>query len=445
MKSRITELAVRADTVATGPLTPAVRAAVAAHLLDTVGALLAGYPTVRDRLDPALDSLFGAGARRIAYAGGVCTYCWETSDVHRYTAICPGVVVLPACLAALELDPDLTWDRLHRAYLAGYEVALAAGTSIGSAALLPRGWWPTALVAPLGGAAALALLRRLSPARTASAIALAAQQAGGSVAGSTAAADGRLLQGGQAADRAVAAVLLAEAGWRGALDMLDDPRSPLCCREDFPDTGQPLLTEVSIKAHAGAQQLQGAADAVRALRGRAPNLTTDLEELVCRLPAQVTPVVDRPLPLPSALSALPSAQYVLAAVALHGACRPGSFAAEVAGDPALRAVADRIRVVPDDELTAAYPGQWGATVVARTGTGEYTESRTDSPGDPAAPLSIADLIDKFCASAAPVLGRPAARRWARAVLDPPLDRPPRELVEDVLPLLRDRRAAKEHS
>jgi Xaa-Pro aminopeptidase len=42
----------------------------------------------------------------------------------------------------------------------------------------------------------------------------------------------------------------------------------------------------------------------------------------------------------------------------------------VAGDPALRAVADRIRVVPDAELTAAYPEQWGATVVARTGTGE---------------------------------------------------------------------------
>lgn len=434
--SFVAELADRAHAVAGEPLPERVRAAAGAHLADTVAAVVAGATTVRGPVQRLADrSGYEPGPRRTALTAGVYANVWEVAGIHRGAVLVPGCVVLPAALAALEMGSDVPWDLVLRSYAAGYEVALAAALAVGGDRLIAGGWWPTALVAPLGGAAAASLLLGQSPADTASAIALAAQQAGGTVAGSTARADGRYLLSGQAAERAVSAVLAVDAGWRGPLDVLDDERSPLRRRGGLPAGF--LLPETSIKAHAGAKHVQAAIDAVAdAMRDLVPPADAGaVRSIRCALPGPLVRPVDRPPPFGSALNALASAQFMLAVSVVRGRCSPWEFQPHVLEDAAVLGLAERVEVVPADDLAAAYPASWGARVEVTTARGTARAERRDARGDPGHELSVAELVAKFVTLSEPALGAEPARDLAEALLGADPAAPPSALRDVVLPWL----------
>ncbi|QRP43663.1 MmgE/PrpD family protein [Amycolatopsis sp. FDAARGOS 1241] len=432
--SLVGELAARAHSVAAAAVPPAVRAAVRAHLTDAVGALVAGRTTLGGSvagLARTLSPEFGA-ARRTAFVGGVYAHAWEAGDIHRGSVLCPGCVVLPATLAVLPARPGASADEFERAYLAGYEVALAAAAAIGGDRQIRRGWWPTALLAPLGGAAAASVLLDRPPEVTASAIALAAQHAGGSIAGATDRADGKYLLAGFAAERAITAFLAADSGWTGPLDILDDPRSPL--RREHPGLPEPYLTpETSLKPHAGAKHLQGAIDAVLELRRAGGWRPGEVRRLTCLLPAQLAGIVDRPPPFGSPLSALGSAQFVLAIAAIRGHCTPWDFEEAALRDDAVLELARVVRVAPADDLTAAYPAKWGARVELTTASGVVAADRLDARGDPGNRLAHHEIVAKFTTLARRELGPVRARAVAESLLRPGSG--VSALREHVLPLL----------
>ncbi len=103
-----------------------------------------------------------------------------------------------------------------------------------------------------------------------------------------------------------------------------------------------------------------------------------------------------------------SEQLVAHALA-HGSVRLDAFAPERLGDPALRALMDRIEVSLDAELDAAFPGRRAARVEI-----EWRDGGRDSwlqptrKGDPDAPLSDADLEAKVHELADPVIGAAGA-------------------------------------
>ncbi|MBO0875615.1 MAG: MmgE/PrpD family protein [Pseudonocardia sp.] len=429
--SLVVELADRAHTVAGERVPERVREATAAHLADTVAAVIAGYTTLRGPVERLADARQLAPPARTAFVGGAYAGAWEVAGIHRAAVLCPGCVVLPATLAALELRPEATEEEYLRAYLAGYEIALASALAVGGDRLIERGWWPTALLAPLGGAAAAAILLGLPVASTASAIALAAQQAGGTVAGNTADADGRYLLSGIAAERAVNAVLTAEAGWRGSLDVLDDLRSPM--RRLRPPPSDYLLPQTSMKAHAGAKHVQAALDALATVDGRARGIR-------CALPAPLVRAVDRPPPFRSPLNALASAQYTLAVSALRGRCTPWEFQPELLVDPEILDLAGRIEVVAADDLSAAYPASWGASVEVATTAGTVRVERRHARGDPGHELSGGELRHKVVTLAGPALGEEPARAMASALL---ATASTAELLDRVLPLLHRSHAMRE--
>ncbi|TNC20214.1 MmgE/PrpD family protein [Amycolatopsis alkalitolerans] len=429
--SLVSELAERGHAVATGRVPAAVLAAARAHLTDTVAAVVAGYTTLRAPAARLADARGLAPPARTAFTGGVYAGAWEVAGIHRGAVLCPGCVVLPAMLAALELRPSASGEEVLRAYLAGYEVALAAALSVGGDRLIELGWWPTALVAPLGGAAAASILLGKPVPAIASAIALAAQQAGGSVAGTTADADGRYLLSGLAAERAVTAVLTAGSGWRGPLDVLDDPRSPLRRRRNPPEPF--LLPETSLKAHAGAKHMQAALDALSAM-------DDEVRGIRCALPGPLVRAVDRPPPFRSPLHALASAQYMLAVAALRGRCTPWEFDAASLTDPRITGLARRVEVVADEELSRAYPVSWGARLEIATHSGTVRLERHHARGDPGHELSTGELLRKAVTLAGPALGDEAARGLASALLD---TTPAAVLTEQVLPLLRPQLARQE--
>src|SRR4051794_18414773 len=115
--SLVTELAEHAHSIARRAVPDPVSFAAKAHLMDTVGALLAGYATLHGRAELLVEGLglpanSGPGApgnlRRTAFLGGLYAHCWEVDDMHREAVLCPGCVVLPATLAVLDILPALS-------------------------------------------------------------------------------------------------------------------------------------------------------------------------------------------------------------------------------------------------------------------------------------------------------------------------------------------------
>ena len=87
--------------------------------------------------------------------------------------------------------------------------------------------------------------------------------------------------------------------------------------------------------------------------------------------------------------------FVLALIALRGVAGIDEFTEESIQDPELRAFHDKVEMVVDSEVDAAYPRTWiGLVEVETTDDHEFT-SKVDVPkGDPGNPLSRTEIEDK---------------------------------------------------
>ena len=77
---------------------------------------------------------------------------------------------------------------------------------------------------------------------------------------------------------------------------------------------------------------------------------------------------------------------------------------------------DRVQAVIDPELDRAYPEQWRAWARVTTTDGHELFSEVSDPkGDPANPLTLSELRDKFDELAAPGYGPESREAIAEAV------------------------------
>ena len=129
----------------------------------------------------------------------------------------PSTVLVPALMAEGEAIGACGAD-LIRAYLAGYEVwAELIGRDADSHHL--KGWHPTAVFGTVGGAAAIACLRKLDVLACRNALAIAASMAGGLVANFGTMT--KPFHAGRAASSAIEAVRLAMLGMTASADVLE--------------------------------------------------------------------------------------------------------------------------------------------------------------------------------------------------------------------------------
>jgi len=113
-----------------------------------------------------------------------------------------------------------------------------------------------------------------------------------------------------------------------------------------------------------------------------------------------------------------SLKYVVATALTGGSVRFAAFEPARLEDPATRALMKRIDVSLDPELDAAFPRQRAARVAIGAAGGRSGEwLQPTRIGDPDAPLTDAQLEDKYMELAGPVLGDTRAkallaRLWA---------------------------------
>ncbi len=405
----------------------ATRHAAKRHILDTLGACLAGSGEgVTEAAEAVLAEGMAAGAvpvpgrrRRAdaptaAYLGGAAGHGLELDDGHRPGSVHPGCVVVPAALAAGYVQ-GTSGPAFMTAVTAGYEVVarIAAAAQPG---LRRRGFHATGACGAFGAAAAVGALRGLDAAAMENALGLAASAAGGLFAFVGGGGEVKRLHAGQAARGGLLAALMAERGVAGPPNVLECPDgffqafagvenariAAVAGRDGF------AIAQCYIKPYACCRHFHGALDALFEI--------LDAEDLE---PAAVERVEVGTYAFAAAhgatgwdsmATAQLSFRFVMA-TALHArGIRPEHFSAACRGDLGVIADCAKIAVFVDADCEARYPRLRPAKVTLHASGGRSFARAVDEPlGAPRNPLDDGALGDKYLGLAGPVLGAERAR------------------------------------
>jgi 2-methylcitrate dehydratase PrpD len=184
---------------------------------------------VRDRGSSRQESTvafngFKTSAEDAAFANAVFGHGFEMDDTELHTASHPGITVIPPVLALGEIE-KITGKDLLTAIVVGYDVFIRIGLTTRS--MIDRGFHTTAVLGPLGAAAASSKVMGLGADTVINALAIAASQAGGLAEYTESGGSVKRVHAGFAAQSGLRAVLLAKAGLTGPPTALEG-RKGLC-------------------------------------------------------------------------------------------------------------------------------------------------------------------------------------------------------------------------
>ncbi|HTZ38281.1 MAG TPA: MmgE/PrpD family protein [Stellaceae bacterium] len=405
-------------------------------IFDTVGVTLAGAGEPCARIvaqtlgaAPGPCLVFGSERRLAALdaalVNGTAAHALDFDDVSHSLGGHPSAPLVPALFALAE-----TWDCDGRAFIAAYVAGFETETRIARGVHFhhyEKGWHPTATLGVFGAAAACCHLLRLTPAQTATALAVAASLASGIKANFGTMT--KPLHVGHAARNGLFAALLAREGFTanpGALEHgqgflnVFNGEGHFDAAAILAGWGEPydvVRPGPAIKQYPCCGSTHPALDALLALRAEHPMPVERIARIETRTHPRRLAHTDRPDPR-SGLDAKFSVQYCLARAVLQGRIRLDDFAGEAHRDPAIRALMARIVATPHpaarDDNEAALGTEVrvsftdGASVARKVGA-----SLGRGPDNPMPPDALAA---KFADCAGRAL-TPAAAARLRQMLD----------------------------
>ena len=364
------------------------REVVRIAILDTLGAGVYGFATPWAQMLLAWARRGGAAgeatvwgdanatlrAADAAMVNGIAAHAFELDDYHN-AKLHPGAVVIPAAIAVAE-RLNSTGAELVTAIAAGYEVMIRSSLALNPSAARLRGWHLTGVCGPFGAAAACASLMKLGAEQCAWALGLGGTQGAGLWAFNADGTMSKRLHAGKAAHAGVLAAELAQMGFTGptqiyeyadggVLKAFSDASDPAPLTHDLGGTYH--LDKTSIKPYSCCGSTHSYIDAALALRGKF-GVAWD-----AAVPVRVgtSKVVDVQCGFDyapsSALNAQMSLRYAVAAALVDGQVLPAQFSDAKMADPALIALANNLKLVPDPELDKLYPKDFAGWVVAASG------------------------------------------------------------------------------
>jgi 2-methylcitrate dehydratase PrpD len=344
-----------------------------------------------------------------ALVNGAMGHMAEMDDTHRGTMSHPGDALWATALAMTNGKHD--GDAFLAAAIAGYEVALRIGEAV-----MPehyrRGWHTSGTIMAFGSAVTAALLLGLDAQRTAWALGTAAAQASGNFAHLTERAMTKDFNCGHAAKCGVIAALLAQEGFSGPTDVIENPKGfmRLYGGEVFPEKllaglGRSWrILEVAHKPYSACRHIHASLDALQTILAERKLGHADVAHVTARIFSTGAAYVDDPQPWTEGKGlqgARFSAQLNLAVLLRWGQegllrMMDGAHTQKALHAPELREAMRRIDVVSDKELDANFPDQWSSVVIVEDQAGHRFQHRVDHPlGEPEFPMSDRQLRDKF--------------------------------------------------
>jgi 2-methylcitrate dehydratase PrpD len=406
---------------------PAARDKVSLCVLDFLACALEAHalPWARQAAALATD---GAGpctiigtaktvpATDATFANAVAGHGLVREDMHTGSVSHLGVVVLPPLLA-LAQEQRVDGRTFAAAAVIGYEV----GARVGRALVTPeftRTFRPTGFTGPLGSAAACSYLLGTDAGGTASALALAANMAGGLNQWPHTGSDDMFFHPGIAARNGLTAARLASLGAHGSEQALDGEAGLLpAYRPDrrAPDIRlfdrEPEITSVFFKPVPVCNFAQTPCLA-------AVEIVTD-EQIDCRditavnvktsHAAKAYPGCDYAGPFARVLQAKMSIQHAVASALARGRVDEESY--RDLNDATVRELANRVTVEADTGFTNAFPAKQGAEVMITLQNGTTLSRRLAD----VVPADSALIRRRFRTAAAAVLGAERANALEQAV------------------------------
>jgi 2-methylcitrate dehydratase PrpD len=367
-----------------------------------------------DRGDARLALGRRATTRAAALINGAAAHTTEVDDIFRDGIFHPGAPTIPAALAIAQARGASGADFL-RAVIVGYEISTRIGAAMGRAHY--RYWHNTGTIGCYGACAAAAELLGLDAARCAHALATVATFAAGLQQAFRMDSMSKPLHAGRAAEAGITAALAAAEGVTGSLDVLEGEAGFGRAMGDGPDWDTALATlgrdfhiaRMTVKNHACCGHTFAAIDGALALQAKMGVAAADIRRVEIGTYKAALEVAGYEAPRTAAEGRF-SLKYVVATALAHGSVRLAAFAPDRLDDAATRALMNKVEVAVDPALDAAFPAQRAARVAIETRAGgRETFLQPTRIGDPDAPLSDAQLEEKYRELAAPVLGTPRAQ------------------------------------
>lgn len=345
-------------------------------------------------------TLFGSDARvpprAAALVNGATSHALDYDDTHFAHIGHPSVAVIPAALAVAQ-DRGASGAEFLDACLVGIEASIRIGTWLGRSHY-QIGFHQTATAGAFGATVAAARLMGLAPDQTAQALGLASTRAAGLK--SQFGTMGKPYHAGMAAQTGVEATLLARAGFQSNPEGLDGSQGFGLTHAGEGDlsaldglNADWWILSISHKFHACCHGTHAMLEALATL----PHPNTVEDVVVTTHPRWLT-VCNIPVPA-TGLEVKFSYAHV-AAMALSGVPTGAleSFSDAVATDPALVALAAKVRVEADEAIPET------ATRVQVNGQ--------EAAFDLDAPIPLDLRQEKLLAKARALLGTEADRLWA---------------------------------
>ena len=340
-----------------------------------------------------------------AVANAATSHFAEQDDVHNGSVFHPAAMVFPAALAVAQAL-GRSGAELLAASVAGYEVGIRVGEFLGRSHY--RLFHTTGTAGTLAAAAAVGHLLRLTPGQMQHAFGSAGTQSAGLWEFLRTGADSKQLHTAHAAGAGLTAAYLAQDGFTGARRIFDGPQGLAAGMSSDADPSKLVdglgarwaLAETSFKFHASCRHTHPAADALQQLL-RENQISADaVAQVTARVHQGALDVLGPVIDPQTVHQAKFSMGTVLGLVAVQGRAGLNEFDAHYRA-PAVTAFRDKVQMVLDAEVDAAYPARWIGKVHVRTTDGRSFEARVDEPkGDPGNSLSRPELESKALALAA---------------------------------------------
>jgi 2-methylcitrate dehydratase PrpD len=435
-------IAAWATTLSLDDVPDAVRADAKLHVLDTIGCGLAAHATgVAHEGRTTMAELGGAPhatvvgsdtrlpAANAAFANAMLCHGLDFDDTHSESVSHVSTVIAPAALASAEELGASGRDTLA-AIVAGNEIVCRIGMAA-SGAFHARGFHPTAVCGIFGAVGAVSRLAGVGADVTTSALGIAGSFAGGLFAYLADGTPTKPMHPAWAAHGAHLATRLATHGAAGPASVLEGKFGlyhaflggevgEIDVDGQLADLGSRWETlRIAYKPFPVCHFMHGSLGAAAegaAGRTFAPD---EIEDVLVTVPEAgvslvLEPVADKRAPR-SEYEGKFSLQYSVASQLVRGHVAVADFTDEAIADPAVLAVAAKVRYETRDYPT--YPQAFPGGIVVRLADGTAFEA--DYPhqkGGPENPLTPDEVREKFRENAALALGDADVARLEEALL-----------------------------
>jgi len=334
-----------------------------------------------------------------AMVNAAASHVAEQDDVHNGSVFHPGAVVFPPALAVAQAI-GATGRELLTASVVGYEVGIRVGEFLGRSHY--RVFHTTGTAGTVAAAAAVGRLLKLDAAQMVHAFGSAGTQAAGLWEFLRDAADSKQLHTAKAASDGLMAAYLAADGFTGARRILEGPQGMAAGMSTDANPARLTdglgqrwaLAETSFKYHASCRHTHPAADALQQVMRVHALRAEDIAHVTAHVHQAAIDVLGPVTDPRTVHQSKFSMGSVLGLIALFDRAGLTEFDAHYLNARVV-ALRERVHMVLDEEVDAAYPQRWIGKVSVRTTDGRTLQGRVDEPkGDPGNTLSRAEIEDK---------------------------------------------------